>query len=277
MPEDPCAFDAEAKARGVPVIVDCGVAPGLSNFAVGRAASAMDEVDRVRILVGGLPVVRRRPWEYAAVFSPIDVLEEYTRPVRKVVGGETTTTEPLMEPERIDVEGVGTLEAFDTDGLRSLVRTVPARHMVEKTMRWPGHRDRILLLREAGFLRTDPVEAGGVSVRPIDLTARLLIDDWRLEEGAEELTVLLVTVEGKRGGTPVRRSFRLIDRTDRATGDTSMARTTGFPAAIAARWLLDGTFREAGVHPPEVPGRNPDLWARMLAALADRGVRIEET
>ena len=211
----------------------------------------------MRILVGGLPVVRRWPWEYAAVFSPIDVLEEYTRPARFIERGERVEREALSEPELIDVPGVGTLEAFNTDGLRSLLDTIRAPDVREKTLRWPGHIDKIRVLRAMGLLGTEAIRAGGVSVRPIDVTAKLLFPQWQLRAGEEEFTVLRVEVVGRKEGRLVRRIWDLLDRTDRATGDTSMARTTGFPAAIVARMVAKGELRSPGVHPPEDFGGTP--------------------
>ena len=144
------------RQRGVTAVVDCGVAPGLSNMMLGYHAS-QGAVSSYRCLVGGLPVKRTWPWQYKAPFSPVDVLEEYTRPARLVEGGCIVTRPALSEPELVDLDPVGTLEAFNTDGLRSLLvtmRQVP--DMVEKTLRYPGHIDYIRVLRESGFLGTEP-------------------------------------------------------------------------------------------------------------------------
>ncbi|NCG19868.1 MAG: saccharopine dehydrogenase, partial [Rhodobacterales bacterium] len=113
--------DAAAKAKGVPVVYDCGVAPGMSNVLCGYAARAMDRCDSLEILVGGLPVERSWPFQYKAPFAPWDVLEEYTRTARVVQGGKMVEKVALTEPELFDFAGIGTLEAVNTDGLRSLV------------------------------------------------------------------------------------------------------------------------------------------------------------
>jgi len=272
LPEDARQLDALAREKDVTVVYDCGVAPGLSNLFCGRAAAELEDLQSVRILVGGLPVVRRWPWEYAAVFSPIDVLEEYTRPARFIERGERVEREALSEPELLDVPGVGTLEAFNTDGLRSLLDTLRAPDVREKTLRWPGHIDKIRVLRALGLLGTEAIRAGGVSVRPIDVTARLLFPQWQLREGEEEFTVLRVEVVGRKEGRIVRRIWDLLDRTDRATGDTSMARTTGFPAAIVARMVAKGGIRSPGVHPPEDLGGTPGILEHIREELAKRGV-----
>ncbi|MEN8151761.1 MAG: saccharopine dehydrogenase C-terminal domain-containing protein [Planctomycetota bacterium] len=275
-PEDPFELDSLAKERGVTAVVDAGVAPGLSNLLVGRAHADLDETEEVLILVGGLPVKREWPYEYKAGFSPIDVIEEYTRPARYVQGGEVVTRPALSEPEPIDFEGVGTLEAFNTDGLRTLAATIDAPDMKEKTLRYPGHIEKMAVLRETGFFDAEPVDVDGAKVRPIDLTAALLFPMWKLGEGEADLTAMRITVAGRRDGQPVRRSFRLLDRYEPATGVHSMARTTGYTATAIARLLLEGRFAEPGVVPPEFIGRSAECVDFVLARLGERGVVVRE-
>lgn len=276
-PEDPFDLEPLAKAKGVSALVDCGVSPGLSGLAVGRAAALFDALDDVRIYVGGLPAARHWPFEYRSVFSPTDVIEEYTRPSRCVEGGEVVVRPALSGVEPLDVPGVGTLEGFYTDGLRTLLRTVKARNLCEKTLRYPGHADRMRMLRETGFFSSEPIAVDGVPVVPRKVTEALLFHSWRRPEDEEELTFLRVVCDGHRGGRRVRRTFELLDRTDPKTGDTSMARTTGFPCATGARLLLEGAFGRAGVFPPELLAPDEALHARFLADLAARGVVVEET
>lgn len=274
MPEDPYRLDDLAKERGVTAVVDCGVAPGTSGLLVGRAAAEMDEVTLVRILVGGLPVQRSLPWEYAAVFSPADVIEEYTRPARVVEGGGEVVKPPMTERELVEFPGVGTLEAFLTDGLRTLIRNVPARTMCEKTMRYPGHCDRIRFLRDAGFLGEEPVEVGGHRLSPRAMTERLLIGQWRMLEGTADLTAMRVEVEGTRGGARARHRYDLLDRFDDATRTTSMARTTGYACTAAVRLVLDGRIAGKGVLPAETFGGDRGVADAFLAHLEARGVRV---
>ena len=276
-PEDPFELKPLAVAKGLPAIVDCGVSPGLSGLAVGRAAALFDTVDDVKIYVGGLPAARHWPFEYRSVFSPTDVIEEYTRPSRCVEGGEVVVRPALSGVEPLDVPGVGTVEAFYTDGLRTLLKTVKARNLCEKTLRYPGHADRMRMLRETGFFSVEPVSVGGAPVVPRRLTEALLFHSWRRPEGEEELTFLRVVCEGRHGGRTVRRTFELLDRTNPETGDTSMARTTGFPCTTAARLLLEGAFTKPGVFPPELLAGDDALYARFLGELAARGVEVEET
>ncbi len=276
-PEDPFALDALAKERGVTAIVDCGVAPGLSNLLLGFHHAELDRVDRFACYVGGLPEVRHWPYEYKAGFSPIDVLEEYTRPARLVEHGEIVLKPALSEPELLDFTGVGTLEAFNTDGLRSLLATIDAPFMKEKTLRYPGHIEVMRLLRETGFFRKDEVEVGGTRVRPLDLTAKLLFPMWQLEEGEADLTVMRVEIEGMRGGRKERHAYDLLDRYDTASRTTSMARTTGYTATAAIRLLARGEFDRAGICPPEYVGRDPKAVARILADLAERGIEVRKS
>lgn len=274
MPEDALSLDALAKQHGVTAVVDCGVAPGLANMAIGHSHAGFDQTDRVLFYVGGLPKRRHWPYQYKAPFAPSDVLEEYTRPVRMIEGGKLVVKLALSEPELIDFPPVGTLEAFNTDGLRSLVRTIPAANMQEKTLRYPGHIELMRVLRETGYFGLEPVEVGGVRIRPRDLTAKLLFPKWTLEPGEEEFTILRVIVEGRKGGRRVRHTYELYDEYDAAKGMTSMARTTGFPCAIVARMLAHGELVAPGVLPPERLGMRGGMMERISAELAARGVNL---
>ena len=199
-PKDPFELKPVALAKGVPAIVDCGVSPGLSGLAVGRAVALFDVIDDVNIFVGGLPTPRHWPFEYRSVFSPTDVIEEYTRPARCVEGGLVVVRPALSGVEPLDVPGVGTLEAFYTDGLRTLLDTVKARNLCEKTLRYPGHVDRMRMLRETGFFSSEPVSVDGVPVAPRKVTEALLFHSWKRPEGEEELTFLRVVCDGRRNG-----------------------------------------------------------------------------
>lgn len=271
-PEDPFELDALAREKGLTALVDCGVAPGCSNLILGRLEAELDSTERFVCLVGGLPVERRWPYEYKAPFSPIDVIEEYTRPARFRRDGKDVTLPALTEVELVDFPGLGTLEAFNTDGLRTLLRTCRTPSMVEKTLRYPGHAERMRMLRETGFFDADPVDAGGVRVRPIDVAARLLFDAWMLGPGEHDLTAMRVEVEGTADGRPVRHVYTLLDRYDERTGIHSMARTTGYTCTAMVRMVARGMFREPGVHPPEIVGRDRACFDFIMEELAARGV-----
>lgn len=277
IPEDAATLDSVTRRHGATVVHDCGVAPGLSHMLVGDAVAQMARVDTVRIDVGGLPETPAPPFHYKAPFAPADVIEEYTRPARVVRDGQPVAVEALSGVETLQVEGIGRLDSFLTDGLRSLVTTVEACAMEERTLRHPGHLPVMIALRDAGFFATSALHVGGTSVTPREVTSRLLFPHWAYAEGERDVTILRVEVTGVgRDGSPSARRWLLVDRPDEArTGRlSSMARTTGFPAAIVARWLSEGVLREPGTHPPESLGMH-GLAAPMLDALAQRGVRVD--
>jgi lysine 6-dehydrogenase len=275
-PEDPLVLDGLARERGVPALVDCGVSPGLSNLACGRAAARLDPLDSVVISVGGLPLRPRPPWDYCSVFSPTDVIEEYTRPARVVEGGVVATKPALSEVAPFEAAGVGMLEGFLSDGLRTVLATVKAKNLCERTLRWPGHAEKMRLLREAGFFSGTPIEAGGVRVSPRAVTEALLFSQWKRRPDEEEFTVLRIESTGLRAGTPTRLVHGLFDRTDPKTGATSMARTTGLPCVIGVHLLASATFRAPGVHPLENLGRDTRLWDVFVEGLAGRGIAFTE-
>jgi len=276
-PEDPFLLRDQALRNDVCAIVDCGVAPGMSNLLVGHVDSQLEETRSVLIYVGGLPEIREWPYEYRAVFSPADVLEEYVRPARYIQNGAPVVKPALSESELLEFQGVGTLEAFNTDGLRTLASTISAPDMKEKTLRYPGHIEKMAMLRDTGFFGTETIEVGGVRVRPLDVTSRLLFPKWKLREGEADLTVMKVIVEGRRSGKSLRYTYDLLDRRDPATGIHSMARTTGYAASCALRMLAEGIFDDKGIIPPEIIGRRPECVKFMLDGQRERGIVYRET
>lgn len=275
-PEDPFMLDEMARSRNVTAIMDMGVAPGMCNVLIGYADHMLDETHDVLYMVGGLPEVRQWPYEYKAVFSPVDVIEEYTRPARFVENGRQVVKPALSDPELLDFPGIGTLEAFNTDGLRSLATTVKCSNMKEKTLRYPGHIEKMRMLRETGFFSQEPVIIGGIPVRPMDLTAKLLFPKWKLEEGESDFTVMKVVVEGMLKGKRTVFTWDLFDRYDPVTGIHSMARTTGYAATVALRMVAKGLYRQPGVSVPEFIGRRPECVKFLLDGLRERGVVYRE-
>lgn len=271
-PENSLELDALAKQKGVRVITDVGVAPGMDNVILGHHDKQM-KVTRFECLVGGLPQKPEPPFLYKAPFSPVDVIEEYTRPARLQRGGKVVTLPALTEREMISFDKPGELEAFNTDGLRSLLFTMDhIPDMAEKTLRYPGHIALIEDLKRAGFFGEAAVEVDGVRVVPLHVTAKLLIDQWRLKPGEPELTVMRITVEGEEQGKRLRHVWDMYDEYDPKTGFSSMSRTTGFTCAAAANLLLDKTFDQLGVHPPEHVGAVEACYRYMLDYLAARDV-----
>ena len=276
-PEDPFGLDELAKEKGVTAVVDCGVAPGLCNIIAGYFAEKLDEPSYYHCYVGGLPEIREWPYEYKAVFSPADVLEEYTRPARLVENGEEVIYPALSGVELIDFPEAGTLEAFNTDGLRTLSQTLGFPTMKEKTLRYPGHANLMRVFRESGFFSSDPVEVDGNHVIPLSLTSRLLFDQWLMKEEEKDLTVLQVVLKGKEKNKQVIYQYDLLDRFNEKTGITSMARTTGYTCTIVARQLLKGMIPNQGICPPEYLGKIPHLFEDLLEEYEKRGINLVET
>jgi lysine 6-dehydrogenase len=267
-PENALELDKLAKENGVTVITDCGVAPGMSNYIIGRYNEEM-VIDSFEIYVGGLPKMRKKPFEYKAPFSPVDVIEEYTRPARIMENGHIVVKPALTELEWMEFEGLGTLESFNTDGLRSLLFTMPhITNQKEKTLRYPGHVDQIIALREAGFFSEEPIMVNGHEITPMQFTSRILFNEWKLGEEEEELTVMKVIVNGK-DRTVI---YSMLDRYDTVTKISSMSRSTGYVATATINLLAAGLFVEKGVFPPELVGKHKACFDFVLQYLAERKV-----
>ncbi len=275
--EDPFELDALAKKHKVTAIVDCGVAPGMSHMILGYHSVQM-EIEYFECLVGGLPFKRIWPYFYKAPFSPIDVIEEYTRPARLVENGKIVIKPALSDLEQVNINPVGTLEAFNTDGLRTLLKTMKIPTMIEKTLRYPGHIEAIQILKQTGFLNRDKIEIGGIKISPIELTSRLLFPLWQFEKNEREFTVMQVTMRGQHKGKTKTFVYHLYDEFDRETQTSSMARTTGYTCTAAARLVLEGAYRQIGISPPEYLGMNKICFNRIAAYLESRKVtyNIEE-
>lgn len=267
-PENALDLDALAKKHGVTVITDCGVAPGMSNYIIGRYNEVM-KIDSFEVYVGGLPKVRKKPFEYKAPFSPADVIEEYTRPARIMENGHIVVKPALTELEWMEFEELGTLETFNTDGLRSLLFTMPhITNQKEKTLRYPGHVNLIIALREAGFFSEESIEFGDLKISPLQFTSRILFTEWKLGEEEEELTVMKVILHGE--GKTV--TYSMLDRYDPVTRISSMSRSTGYVATATVNMLAADLFKEKGVFPPELVGRHKPCFDYVLAYLAERNV-----
>ena len=276
-PEDPFNLDQLAKEHSVTAIVDCGVAPGMSNILTGYVYNLLDQTDMTITYVGGLPEVREWPYEYKAVFSPIDVLEEYTRPARYVENSEMIVKPALSDPELIDFQGIGTLEAFNSDGLRTLAQTLDIPFMKEKTLRYPGHIRIMEILRETGFFRHEPVEVNGKQIRPIDVTSQILFPIWELKKGEVDITIMRTIVEGLKGGKKFRYTYDLRDKYDAKTATHSMARTTGYTATMALRLIASGKYDRKGIIAPEYLGQDQQAVDYILEGLKKRGVAYFES
>lgn len=275
-PEDMFLLDAKAQAMQVTAVCDIGVAPGMSNVLIGYGASMLDTLEKGITYVGGLPVVRIWPYEYKAVFSPIDVIEEYTRPARYIDGGRMIVREALSDPELLNFPNIGTLEAFNSDGLRTLATTIKGDYLIEKTLRYKGHIEKMAVLRDTGFFDKEPMLINGAMISPLEFTSKLLFPKWKLQEGEEDITIMQVITEGLKNGVRTRYTWDLYDRYDKATGVHSMARTTGYTATMVARLLARGLYNRKGISAPEYLGQDADIVKFLFKGLEERGVVYKE-
>jgi saccharopine dehydrogenase-like NADP-dependent oxidoreductase len=272
-PENSLDLHELAKEKGVTAIVDCGVAPGMDNIILGYYNERMKLTD-FECLVGGLPKTKKWPFCYKAPFSPIDVIEEYTRPARYVEHSQEVVREPLTDCEYVEFDGVGTLESFNSDGLRSIIYTMPhIPNMKEKTLRYPGHVEYVRVLKESGFFNPEKVDIKGQQISPLDFTSKILFDEWKLGDTEEELTVMRVTVKGEnQDGVVETIEYNLHDEYCNETNVSSMARTTGYTATAAANMFLEGLFSEKGVFPPELVGKYEVCFNYFMKYLEERNI-----
>jgi lysine 6-dehydrogenase len=276
MPEDYMDLNNLAAKNGVTAITDCGVAPGVPNLIAGYYNEVMD-IESLEYIVGGLPKKKKYPFYYKAPFSPIDVIEEYTRPARYYEKGQLMIKPAMSEPELVEFDHVGTLEAFFTDGLRSLlVNLSHIPNMKEKTLRYPGHIHLIQALKTAGFFDKDPITIINTAIRPIDFTSKILINDWKLNSDEREFTVMRIIIKGAINSIPKTISYELYDEYDEATKISSMARTTGYTATAHAELILSGKFTGNGVFPPELVGMDPECFHFVMSYLQERGVQYQK-
>jgi len=272
-PENSLELDTLAKEKGVTAIVDCGVAPGMDNVILGYYNEKMKLTD-FECLVGGLPKIKKWPFCYKAPFSPVDVIEEYTRPARYVENSQVITREALTDCEFLEFDNIGTLESFNSDGLRSIIYTMPhIPNMKEKTLRYPGHVEYIKVFKESGFFSEESIDVNGVNVSPLQFTSSILFNEWKLGETEEELTVMRVTVKGENTNGQIEEIvYNLYDEYCPETETSSMSRCTGYTATAAANLFLEGMFNEKGVFPPELVGKDEACFNYFLDYLKERGV-----
>ncbi len=272
-PENSLELDTLAKENNITAIVDCGVAPGMDNLILGYYNEKM-KLSQFECLVGGLPKEKKWPFSYKAPFSPIDVIEEYTRPARYVEHGEVVVREPLSDCEFVDFDRIGTLESFNSDGLRSIIYTMShIPNMKEKTLRYPGHVEYVRVLKESGFFNKEKINIHGTVLSPLEFTCKILFDEWKLGETEEELTVMRVTLTGiNASGQSEEIVYNLYDEYNKDTNTSSMARTTGYTAAAAANMFLEGLFHEKGVFPPELVGKHETCFNYILNYLKNRQI-----
>ncbi|MHA1200375.1 MAG: saccharopine dehydrogenase C-terminal domain-containing protein, partial [Candidatus Heimdallarchaeaceae archaeon] len=262
--EDALSLDKLAKEKGVTAVVDCGVAPGSSSIILGYVDSLLDKTESFLCYVGGLPVERKWLFDYRSPYPPIEVIEEYILLARYIENGEIVVKPALSELELLDFPEVGPLVAINTDGLRTLLKTMDIPFMKEKTLRYPEHIEKMQMLIEAGFLNTEEIDVKGQKVKPIELTGKLLLDHWMFEKGDEDHTIMKIVIEGMKDNKKLRYTYDMLDNYDREKHILSIARTTGYTCTAVARILLEGNFKEKGIIPPELLGKHSEVYHQVI-------------
>jgi saccharopine dehydrogenase-like NADP-dependent oxidoreductase len=275
MPEDVMTLNNAALKAGVSVVPDCGMSPGLCSMIVGRGASKLDEVDKAHMLNGGLPEKPVPPLDYVVTWSAKDLIDMYSRKVSIVKNGKVVKVEAMSGLEEIDFPGVGKLEAFYTDGLRTLLYTVKAKEMWEKTLRYPGHTEKIKLLKALGFFDSEPVEISGTKVEPREVSAKLFEKKMKRPD-IPDIAAILIKVNGTKDGKRIEHVYRVLDHYDKERQVTSMARTTAYTASVVTQLLVQEAIEEKGVIPPEKLGMNDKLFGRLTGEMRKKKVFIKE-
>ncbi len=265
----------QAEAKGISVIPDCGLAPGMVNILAAEGIRRLDQAEKVKIFVGGLPQAPEPPLNYQIVYSLEGALDYYTTPSWVLRGGRPVQVDALSEVESVEFPSpVGTLEAFHTGGG---ISTLPFAYqgkidvMEYKTLRYPGHAAVVRPIRELGLLANEPIEVKGSKVVPRDVFIAAVSPKLSKPNG-RDLVALQVQVTGARQGKATSVTFRLLDYYDAKHGISAMMRTTGYSLAITGQMQVDGRVTAKGVHTPDeaIPFRD------YVAELGKRGIRIEE-
>ena len=277
MPEDVMTLHKDALKAKVCIVPDCGMSPGLGSILVGHAVGQLDEVESVHMLNGGLPEKPLPPLDYVITWSSKDLVELYTRRANIVRDGRLVQVAATSGLEEIVFPGVGKLQGFYTDGLRTLLHTVKVtQDMWEKSLRYPGHIEKMNLLRRLGFLAEKPVEVEGIRVSPRSLTERLL--EMRLKRPAiPDIVAMLVEVIGLKDDRRIVFRYQMLDRYDKKRKVTAMARTTAYTTSAVAQLVAKKVLDERGVVPPEKLGMNKKLYTKYISMMKQRGVTIKES
>jgi len=271
MPEDCKGLKNIADEAKTALYPDAGVAPGLSNMIVGNLTSK-NNLKEIKIMVGGLPIEKNPPWNYKAPFSPIDVIEEYTRPARIKINGDIKTVEALTGLIDFEFEDVGKLEAFLTDGLRTLLTTELTKDiptLLEYTIRYPGHSEMVSKLIEDGKLDDTLESHNGKTTSQKEITTKKLFKEWKLTENDKEFTLLIITAK-----TIKDEDISCIVYDEWRDGWSSMSRTTGLTACAIANLIIDRNLKETGIITLEELGTNQDYFDYITNYLDKKEISI---
>ena len=266
--EDPYCLQDLARKYHTPVVVDFGVAPGLSNMMLGREVARMP-IDSFICYCGGLPENPKAPWFYKAPFEVASAMDICVRPARMKIDDMLVEKPAMSDFEIVDFDGIGGLEAFSTDGLRTLLN-FPVSTMVEKTLRHIGFRRIMRPFVEGGFFSEKPQCINGTFITPFEMSERVLQNAWALSPEEEEFTALRLCMNGPKA----RMVYDLIDRGDRVHGTSSMARLAGYPCAAVVHLFAKNLLSQTGIITPEEIGMQNTLADFVLNFLENHGIRF---
>ena len=266
-------LDAAAKLKGVTVVPDTGLAPGMINVLAEHGIRSLDTVESVKLFVGGLPQHPEPPLNYQIVYSIEGVLDYYSTLSWVVRGGKRVQVTALSELEPVQfADPIGTLEAFHTaGGLSTMAWRYEGKipEMEYKTLRYPGHAQLMAAMRDLGLYDSTPIDVKGVQVVPRDVFIAQVGPNLRRTAGAD-VVALRVLVRGTKDGAAVTRRYDLLDYYDAQHGITAMMRVTGYTLSITGQLMASGALASGVYTPDEVfPGD------RYIAELATRGINIQ--
>jgi saccharopine dehydrogenase-like NADP-dependent oxidoreductase len=277
MPEDVMTLNKAALKAKVCIIPDCGMSPGIGSILAGRAVSKLDNVESLHMLNGGLPEKPVPPLGYVITWSVSDLIDMYSRKVNIVKDGKVVQVEAMTGLEEVKLPKVGKLEAFYTDGLRTMLYSIKGvKDMWEKSLRYPGHVEKIKLLKSLGFFDEKTVEVGSMQIAPRDLAAKLLEKKLKRPE-IPDIVVMLIEVVGLKNNKRVQYTYQMLDRCDKKHQVTSMARTTAYTTSMVAQLVAKDAIKEKGVIPPEKLGMNDGVYRRFMNMMTKRKLVVKET
>lgn len=276
MPEDIMTLNKAAMKANVSVIPDCGMSPGLGSILVGHASSQLETVESVHMFNGGLPAKPLPPLDYVITWSSKDLIELYTRKAKIVRDRKLIEVPATSGVEELVFPRVGKLEAFYTDGLRTLLKTIRVTgDMWEKSLRYPGHAKKINLLETLGFFEKSSVHVEGAEVTPRALTERLL--EMRLKKPeTPDIVAMHIEVVGLKNARRIQFQYSMLERFDKKRKVTAMARTTAYTTSVVAQLVAQHVITEKGVIPTEKLGMNKRVYARFMSMMKQRGVTVKE-
>jgi len=273
MAEDPFLFQDAALKAGVRIIPDCGVAPGLSNMLIGKASSQLDQIEDVIIYVGGLPQDPKPPLNYKVTWCVEDLFEEYTRNAKIVRNGKTAEVEALEGLEEVEFEGFGKFEGFFTDSVRTLHHTIKANNMWEKTLRYPGHVEKIKLIKKLGLLNKKPLKS--INISPWKFMSKFWEENLSFFEDKDVL-LMRIQVSGKKNSTKIMHTYEVVDYFDEQRNITAMGRSTAYTAFAVIKLMMKNRINKKGIVPPEILGMNKKIFQEIQLTLKNKNLEINE-